>query len=117
MARVCDLRLGLFDPDDGPLVRQRGGPEAADDPIRGSCPRQAPPRSAANRIRRLVHEYHPLPALLDLSTGSPVVTSPPPPGQAILERFTQVGHCLFALLAAVVGGLIARGFQGTNRGS
>lgn len=36
-------------------------------------------------------------------------------GQTNLEQFTRVGHCLFALLAAIVGGLIAQGFQRTNR--
>lgn len=31
-----------------------------------------------------------------------------------LEQFVRVGHCLFALLAALLGGLIARWFYRTN---
>lgn len=32
-----------------------------------------------------------------------------------LDQFVRVGHCLFALLTALVGGLIARWFQRTDR--
>jgi hypothetical protein len=32
-----------------------------------------------------------------------------------LDQFVRVGHCLFALLAALVGGLIARWFHRTDR--
>ncbi|MDB5352859.1 MAG: hypothetical protein JWN86_4106 [Planctomycetota bacterium] len=35
--------------------------------------------------------------------------------QTNLEQFKHVGHCLFTLLAALIGGGIARGFQRTNR--
>jgi hypothetical protein len=36
-------------------------------------------------------------------------------GQTNLDQFVRVGHCLFALLAALAGGLIARWFQRTDR--
>lgn len=32
-----------------------------------------------------------------------------------LEQFTRIGHCLFALMAALIGGLAARWFQRTGR--
>lgn len=49
------------------------------------------------------------PAPLSLSLGLAVT------GPTNLEQFARIGHCLFALVAAVAGGLIARGFQRTNQ--